>query len=276
MNYIELRVFCLSEFRDILIAEMGAIGFDSMLETPEGFLAYMEEARFQSSTLADLKDRYGEKASFSYEISSIPKENWNEKWEKNFEPVVINKSCVVRASFHEPMQDFTHEIIIDPKMSFGTGHHETTSLMIDLQMSLDHNGKKVLDCGCGTGILSIMAAKLGATSIIGIDTDDWAVENSVGNALLNNLKSIYFIQGTIQHPDITGLYDIILANINKNVLLSEIDSYSRYLKTGGQLILSGFYSNDLRDIVGTASRSSLELSQSKETNDWTGAVFIKM
>jgi len=275
MDFIELQVICKPEFKDILIAETGELGFDSMIETETGFNAYIEEESFEEHGLSYLENKYGEPAGLKWEIAKVVRKNWNEEWEKNFHPVILDGKCAVRASFHTPISSVPHEIIINPKMSFGTGHHETTSLMVRHQLDIDHRGKKVLDCGCGTGILSILASKLNATSVTGYDIDEWAVENSEGNARLNDIEDIKFLQGKIRSLELPGKYDLVLANINKNILLDEIKEYARYIEKEGLLVLSGFYSEDLQDIRKETTNNKLKFLRSETLNNWVGGVFVK-
>jgi len=275
MDFVELQVSCNSEFREILIAEIGELGFDSMIETEKGFNAYIGEGTYDESPVKSLVGKYGSSADFNYKSLVIEKRNWNEEWEKNFSPVVIKGLCAIRASFHEPVPNVEYEIIINPKMSFGTGHHATTSLMIGLQLEIDHRELKVLDCGCGTGILSILAAKLNAHSITGFDIDEWAVENSIENSSINGVRNVTFLHGEIMDIDIYNKYDVVLANINKNILLDNLAHYVKYLNEYGQLMLSGFYLADLAEIRSKAEVHGLKFLKSEELNDWAAVVFIK-
>lgn len=269
MNYITVNVFCEEPFSEILIAELSEISFDPFLETPEGFQACIDKETFDKKALDDIFDRYRAKSSLlDYEIQEVEKKNWNEEWEKNYAPIVVSDKCIVRASFHKPEKPFQYEIIINPKMSFGTGHHETTFLMLSNQMELDHKGKNVLDIGCGTGILAIMAQKLGAKSVQAYDIDDWSIENSLENFSLNDCSSIGCHQGNIANLPSPGKQDIILANINRNVLLDEIPLYSQLLKEGGHLLLSGFYRNDIPDITKIAESNGLKKLREETKKDW--------
>jgi len=275
MDFIELQVFCNSEFREILIAEFGDLGFDSMMETEKGFNAYTGEDAFDESLIQPLQVKYGTFAEFDYKCSIVKRTNWNEEWEKNFNPVIIKGECAVRASFHDPIPEVKYEIIINPKMSFGTGHHATTSLMIGLQLEIDHTDRTILDCGCGTGILSILGAKLNARSVTGSDIDEWAVQNAIENSTINGVDTNTYLIGKIEDLGITEKYDIVLANINKNVLLEELPHYSNYLNPSGRLLLSGFYVTDLSEIKTKAEANDLRFIKSEELNDWAAAVFIK-
>ena len=190
-----------------------------------------------------------------YHIKDQEKVNWNEEWEKNYDPIVIEGKCIIRASFHSPRPEYDYELIVTPKMSFGTGHHATTYQIVAYQMQLDHVGKRVLDVGTGTGILAIMAHKRGATSLVATDIDDWCIENSSENFGLNGCTC------ELHKTDIEGLeasgFDIIIANINKNVLLLQIGVYAEKLTAGGELILSGFYQDDIPDLIHEAGKYGL-------------------
>jgi ribosomal protein L11 methyltransferase len=258
------------------MAELDTSGYDSFVETEDGLDAYIEESKFKEEELKEVISKYLHVFSVNYSVHQVENKNWNEEWEKNFHPVVIAERCLIRASFHQQDAKYPYEIIINPKMSFGTGHHETTYMMIENQMGISHKGKKVMDAGSGTGVLAIMASKLGAESIIAFDIEDWAYENLNENIKLNNCPNIKTALGDISKIKLPYKeYDIILANINKNVLLMEIPFYSSILIKGGFLILSGFYLEDIEDIAGTAERFSLEKKACKEKNRWASLIFEK-
>jgi ribosomal protein L11 methyltransferase len=213
--------------------------------------------------------------SFSYYVSLIPQRNWNEIWESNFESLIIGDRVFVRATFHEPRPQFKYEIVIDPKMAFGTGHHQTTAMMINLMLENDFRNKKVLDMGCGTGILAIMAAKLRAAEIIAIDHDHVCFESTIENAALNNIPNIKAICGSKEViPD--EQFDIILANINRNILIDQMKRYSKALKVDGEIFFSGFYEHpDLDIITDEARKYGLKYITHKTDKDWVAAKFIK-
>lgn len=272
MDYIEVKIACSEDFREILQAELAEAGFSSFGDTPKGFEAYAEPADFDKPAFDDVISRYHKAASIKYELGKVPRRNWNKEWESNYEPILVNDRCAVRATFHPPMPQYEHEIVITPKMSFGTGHHQTTRLMLRHQLEVDHVGKKVLDVGCGTGILAIMASKLGATEVKACDIDEWAVENSHENFELNNCRNIEVRPGTLKEAAFEGSYDIILANINKNVLLEEMSYYMQFLKEDGFLLLSGFYEADVEDLLAEAQKYQLrQLTLSAEKN-WASLV----
>jgi ribosomal protein L11 methyltransferase len=275
MNYIELSLQIDADFAEILVAELAEIGFDSFVDTEDGVLAYADEELFKDIEVKQLIEKYAEKTSISYAIKKIPKQNWNKEWESNFSPISVIDKVFVRATFHEPAADFyEHEIIITPKMSFGTGHHETTSQVMELQLDIDHQNKKVLDVGTGTGILAILASKLGASHTHAFDIDEWSVENTIENILLNDTPNIAVERGSIENQT-PKLYDIVLANINRNILLEQIPQYNNFLTPGGFLVVSGFYENDVVDIENIANESNLKKIKQISKNNWAAVVFKK-
>ncbi|OIN60028.1 50S ribosomal protein L11 methyltransferase [Arsenicibacter rosenii] len=276
MNYIELSLTLSPDYTDILMAELGELGFESFVETDEGLLAYVTEDLFDETAIQEVIAKYEELTAIAYQVSSLEKKNWNAEWEQNYEPITVGENLVrVRASFHEPDAAFQHELVINPKMSFGTGHHETTSMMLEHQMHIGHAGKAVLDVGSGTGILAILAAKMGASPVVAFDIEEWAVENAVENAGLNNHPEIRVFQGTIADVDPAERYDIVLANINRNVLLVEIPTYVSLLNENGYLFVSGFYEHDAADIEAKANEAGMELVRSLTKNQWSSLVFRK-
>ena len=268
MYYTRLQVTCQEEFSEILMAELSEAGFDTFMETDNGFEAYAEEEKFDAATVAFIREKYDQHTPLTFLFDRIEKKNWNEEWEKNYEPINVEDKCLIRAEFHKPDKQYPYEIIITPKMSFGTGHHQTTYLMIKNQMTIDHKKKRVMDAGCGTAILSIMACKLGAKEVEAFDIDEWSVINGKENIEINECKNIIIQQGTIEEVNLTGKFDIILANINKNVLLNEMKIYSSYLIPGGILLLSGFYSNDIPDLIREASTHNLKELTRDERQTW--------
>jgi ribosomal protein L11 methyltransferase len=275
MYYTRLSVKCDASFSDMLIAELGEAGFDTFMETENGFDAYAEEDHFSSEEVARIKDQYGSQAPLTFSFDRIEKKNWNEEWEKNYQPIDVEGKCLIRAEFHKPEKHYPYEIIITPKMSFGTGHHQTTHLMIKCQLAIDHRNKRVMDAGCGTAILSVMAGKLGATEVEAFDIDEWSVINGNENAALNHCSNIHIQQGKITEVAIAGKFEIILANINKNVLLDEIKIYSTYLTGGGKLLLSGFYTHDIPDLLTEAERHGLYEVTRDERESWAALLLEK-
>jgi len=264
MAFITVKVTCNPELTDLLIAELFGLGFDSFQEFDDGFEGSCEEHLFDEAGTEEILKQF---PNVTYHVKEQEKVNWNEEWEKNYDPIVVDDRCIVRATFHAPQPQFEYEIIVTPKMSFGTGHHATTYQMLSYQMSLDHAGKKVLDVGTGTGILAIMAAKRGATHLVATDIDDWCIENSQENFTLNKLEDVRLIKGQIDEVD-TSDFDIVIANINKNVLLDQMKSYVALLKTGGQLLLSGFYEDDIADLVKLGNQLGLNQVHSSSRDNW--------
>lgn len=274
MDFIQLQVTCEAEWQDVLIAELSQLGYDAFMQEDDGFTASIEQDRYEEDRVSECLVRYQELAKVKWQSQKVARENWNQKWETNYEPIRIGNQCIVRASFHPLDKDYRYDIVINPKMSFGTGHHATTQLMLEQQLELDHEGKKVLEAGCGTGVLTIMAGKRGAKEILAYDIDDWAVENTNENLALNSLEATVW-QGTAETIPDTAPFDIILANINKNILLEELSFYTNKLKAGGFLLLSGFYEADIPDLVAAASEEGLEKKSQHIKNDWACVVLQK-
>lgn len=272
MSYIELKVKTDSDFSEILMAELGEIGFETFTEESDGLNAYIPEDQFVQENLDEILNRYKDFFEFSYSINTIEKQNWNATWEANYPPIRIGEQVLVRASFHEPDPKVAYDIVINPKMSFGTGHHETTSMVMAHQLEMNFKEKSVLDVGCGTGILAILAEKLGATELSAFDIEEWAAENSRENAELNNCKNITVRQGTIENEPLKH-FDIILANINRNILLRDINQYINYLKVGGEIVISGFYTTDQADIEAKFAEFELKKIAEKSKNNWASLRF---
>lgn len=274
MDYLEFKIKCLEEFREILIAELSEIGFDSFLETEEGIDAYTLVGDFDRSAFDEVISQYSDAAQIELSEGKMEKINWNAEWEKNYDPIAVDELVYVRASFHPSQPGFKHEIVINPKMSFGTGHHATTFQMLRHQGTIDHQGKRVLDVGSGTGILAIMAHLLGARQIEAFDIDDWCVDNGNENFDLNGVKTRMGL-GTIREVNPKGPFDIVLANINKNVLLDEMKIYSDLLVDQGYLLLSGFYTHDVEDLEKLANQLGLKLITQQSKDNWAALVLQK-
>lgn len=257
---------------EILVAELGMLGFESFTENENGVVAYIQEADWNAELLKDIQILQSEEVKFSSEVKEIEQVNWNEEWEKNFEPIVVENEVSVRAPFHEDPK-LAYDIVIEPKMSFGTGHHETTYLMIKHLMDVDLSGKKVLDMGCGTGILAIFAEMKGAKDVDAIDIDSWCYENSVENVERNNCKHIKVYEGDATMLGST-MYDVIIANINRNILLNDMSVYVKCLRPGGELYLSGFYTEDIPYIREEAEKNGLEFNKKFERNNWVALKFV--
>ncbi len=274
MEYVQVTLTCLEEYREILIAELAAIGFDSFLETETGLEGYVLQEQFSRDSFDEVISTYRESAALTVVEGVLPKVNWNEEWEKNYDPIEVGKLVYVRASFHSPQPGFQYEIVINPKMSFGTGHHATTFQLLSLQGNIDHQGKRVLDVGSGTGILAIMAHLLGAKEVEAFDIDSWCVDNGNENFELNGLSTQMGL-GTIREVKPKGPYELILANINKNVLLDELAIYTSLLAPHGILLLSGFYSEDIDDLNQAASLNGLHLTTQSTKDNWAALEFQK-
>lgn len=274
MNYIEytFTITPMGVASEILVAELAEVGFESFVDTETGLQAYIQAPLWHTDLLNDIQILNSDEFQISYSYQTIEQVNWNEEWEKHFEPISIDEACTVRATFH-PAANTPYEIIIDPKMSFGTGHHETTYMMLQFLLKEELKGKKVLDMGCGTSVLAIMAAKRGATEILAIDVDEWCVENSIENVQRNSCEHI-----KVQLGDATSLaeekdFDLIIANINRNILLADLPLYVPALKAGGTLLLSGFYKEDMPLIVAKAEEYGLQYVENLECNQWVAVKF---
>ena len=265
-HYLKVTLSCNSGLHEILIAELGMINYDSFQEIENKLEAFIVDEHYDNKRLVSILKKYDvEQEIVAEKLKNI---NWNEEWERNFDPVFIDEKVQIRATFHESNPDFNYDVIINPKMSFGTGHHETTHLIVSEQLNIDHKNKRVLDVGTGTGVLAIMASKLGAKTITATDIDDWCIENSRENFQLNNVQEFDILQGTIDKLTLPEHYDIIYANINKNVLLNELAVYANLLAKSGILLLSGFYSEDMHELNEKAFQNKLVLTHTNTRNNW--------
>ena len=277
MAYIQVEIQCDDSISELLIAALLDLSFDSFQETDSALLAFIEKDHYDEEALRTLLTNYKNEDGSSIHFLAEPLEekNWNEEWEKNFDPVLIGEKVFIRATFHQPRPDIPFEIVIDPKMSFGTGHHATTSLMIRQMLTLKIENRNILDAGTGTGILAILAKKLGANKIVATDIDEWCITNSQENFELNRIEDIALLKGTIQELQLKSQFDIVLANINKNVLLDEIPTYATLLSKDGILVLSGFYETDADDIMGRAKNFNLKNINIDGLNSWACLIFEK-
>jgi len=268
MYYTRLQVVCDPEFCEILMAEIAEAGFDTFMETEKGFEAFVEGEKFNAALMDSIKEKYSHVSPLIFFQDRVQKQNWNEEWEKNVEPIFVEDQCLVRAEFHKIEKKYLYEIIITPKMSFGTGHHQTTYLMLKNQMKINHQNKMVLDAGCGTAILSIMASKLGAKKIDAFDIDEWSVINGKENAEINHCTNINIQQGKITDLKFENSFELVLANINRNILLDEMKFYSQSLIPGGHLLLSGFYEKDIPDLIRQANKFGLTELNRDNRESW--------
>ncbi len=259
--------------QDLLINSLSDIGFDTFENTDAGFKAYIPDSDDIEDQINIIAEEYSKMFTFIFEVKTIPHQNWNEVWESNFEPLRINERCYVRATFHEAHPEVEFEIVVDPKMAFGTGHHQTTALMMSLMMATEFKHKKVLDMGCGTGILAILASKMGASDIVAIDYDQICFESTIENSSLNRVSNILPVCGSKEAIP-NEKFDVILANINRNILLDQIDRYAEVLVPGGIIFFSGFYEEpDLNFIKEKANSSDLTYISHQTKDNWVAAQF---
>ncbi len=259
---------------DILVAQLSEVGYQSFMDTASGLKAYIPESYFDVAAINELPINAMFPNTMEWQYQVIGDKNWNSEWEKNFQPVVVAGQCLIRASFHEPSGQYPYEVVIDPKMSFGTGHHPTTHLMIEWLLELDLKGLNVLDIGSGTAILSIVASQKGALKVWAVDNNEWAYQNALENVRINRGDNITVIQGTINSLKEKG-FDLILANINLNILLQDMPDYTRALNPGGQLILSGIYQQDIEKVREAARGQRLHYTGQKNMEEWVALVYEK-
>ena len=258
---------------EILIAELGNLNFESFVETEEGLTAYIQKEDWHTNILDEVFILQSKEFNIVAEYSEIAQTNWNAEWEKNFNPIIVDNLVSIRAPFHNN-PNVKYDIVIEPKMSFGTGHHETTHMMVQHLLQLKLENKKVLDMGCGTGILAIFAEMKGAKPIDAIDIDNWCYLNSIENAERNNCNSISVYEGDASLLNNKN-YDVIIANINRNILLNDIKIYANCLSSGGILLLSGFYKEDFTIINKEAENQNLKLDGELTKNNWMSLKFVK-
>ena len=270
---VTVRLSPLIPWREVMIAEMGSVGFEGFEETSTGFKAYIPKNEYREKSFKQIAVFSQDGLSIDWNTSDIAPENWNSAWEQNFTPTRIGDRCVIRADFHPP-ERAEFELIITPKMSFGTGHHETTQLMVLLLLETDCHQKSIVDMGTGTGVLAILSEKKGATNILAIDNDPWCIENTLENIATNQCKNIR-TKLTDQLSE-TLLFDSVLANINRNILLEQMDAYAKALKPEGNLLLSGFYVEDLGIIRSKCESLGFRFIRNFEKNQWVAALFIKL
>jgi len=266
MDYLKITVNCLSEKKEIILAFLAQLPFDTFEEEEKAILAYIPEAQFgedQNQELVRLASQIG----FTWTKTAIPAQNWNKVWEAGFQAIQVNQFCAIRANFHPPMPEVAHDLIINPKMAFGTGHHETTHLVIEEMEKSDFLGKTVLDYGCGTGVLAILAARCGAQSIDAIDYDVLSYENTLENLETNEVTNVDCYHGTLERLN-TKNYDVILANINRNVILDSLEALYAMLNPGGKLLISGFLQEDEEKMKKATQKAGFEVKEVNNRNNW--------
>lgn len=255
------------DYGEIIPAWLSDAGFDSFTEDEQGIKAFIPQADFDEKTVTEQLHWVKQQIEISWEINFIPDENWNQEWEKNFDPVIIANRCMVRAPFHEPVPGIEYDLVIMPKMSFGTAHHETTRMMIEFILEQDWKNKEVLDMGSGTGVLAILASKMGASQALAIDNDSWAFENATENIERNQVANVKAIMG--DDKAFAGMtFDVIIANINRNILLQQLPVYAKALRPEGKLFMSGFYEEDIPVLMKEAEKFGLQLKEKKLLNKW--------
>lgn len=261
---VEFQVAGQRQLKDILISDLADLGFESFMDSELGFCAYIRTDEFVEESLSEYMQAHGDSAPF--EIRHIPPQNWNALWESQFDPIRVGTQVYIRAPFHEPDPNFQYDLLIEPKMSFGTGHHATTRLMCEAMLKMDIEGKEVCDMGCGTGILAILAGKLHAKNLVAIDIEDWAVENSIENAARNSVDMEVIL------GDASSLegkqFDVMLANINRNILVNDFKAYKEAIRPGGTILLSGFLEPDVLHVDQAGRAQGFEKIEVLSEENW--------
>lgn len=282
MNYYELRFTYQSPIEteilnDVLAAELGEIGFESFTQDEQGLQGYISDQLYDEAALKETLAAFPlEETTIHYVCTPVESKDWNEEWEKNyFKPIRIGNDCLIRASFHKPEPGYTYTIIIDPKMAFGTGNHETTYLMISWMLEEQLVGKRLLDMGCGTAVLAILARMKGAEKVVAIDIDEWAYANALENIRLNHTEEIEVALGGAERIAAFAPFEVIFANINRNILLQDMRYYAEALQPVGQLFMSGFYLEDLPVIEEECQRNGLRVEGYKERHNWVAVKVVK-
>lgn len=277
MNYLECHVTVKpvnTDVCDVLASLLGELGFDSFSQTDDGLLAWGTQDALDIPRIEELLSAPLFGAECTYSIKPVPSENWNETWEKNyFQPIVIGQDCVIHSSFHTDVPQARYDIVIDPKMAFGTGHHETTSMMLEAMLSIDLQDKHFLDMGCGTAVLGILASMKSAKRILAIDIDEWATENAIENCRLNHAAQIEVLTGGAETIPVHESFDYIFANINRNILLEDMPAYAAVLDAKGTLYMSGFYLEDLVVLDEKAKDLGLKRIKTFQKNKWAAAAY---
>lgn len=278
MKYLEFTFHtqpCTETANDVLCAVLGEVGFESFVEQPDGLAAYIQKDLYDEDNVRQaVADFPLPDTTVTYSYVEAEDKDWNEEWEKNFfQPIVIGDRCVVHSTFHHDVPQVPYDIVINPQMAFGTGHHETTSLIIGELLDSDLQGKSVLDMGCGTSILAILARMRGAAHCTAVDIDDWCVRNSLENITLNHLDSIDVYQGDASSLADKGPFDVVIANINRNILLADMKHYTARMNPDATLLMSGFYTDDIAAIRSEAESLGLTFVEYREKNRWAAVKF---
>lgn len=279
MTYLEFKFStnpCNETVNDVLAALLGEVGFESFVEWEGGLMAYIPSATFDEHNLKSSLDEFPvEDVKIDYSYTEMEDKDWNEEWEKNFfQPIVIGNRCVIHSTFHHDVPRAEYDIVINPQMAFGTGHHETTSLIIEELLNSDLKDKSLLDMGCGTSILAILARMRGAKPCTAIDIDEWCVRNSIENIELNGVTDIAVSQGDASALAGKGPFDVVIANINRNILLNDMKRYVACMHPGSELYMSGFYVDDIPVIRQEAEKNGLRFVEHKEKNRWAAVKFV--
>ena len=279
MQYLEVTftVSPISETANDIIAALAAeLGFESFVESEQGTIGYVPINQYDEQALNEaLADFPMPDTKVTFTTCEMEDKNWNEEWEKHFfEPIVVDSRCVIHSTFHKDYPKADFDIIINPQMAFGTGHHQTTRLIISYLLDIELGGKTVLDMGCGTSILAILALMRGAKALTAIDIDEWCVNNSIDNLALNGIDNIKVFQGDASSLASEGPFDVIIANINRNILLADMQYYVARMNQGGEIYFSGFYESDLPMIQAEAERLGLRYISHRVEKDWTAAQFV--
>ena len=271
-SYLEFVVACNSDTKDMLIAELAEIGYDGFVESDHGFSAFIPQTLYQEQISNEVFSKYGITPE-NVPHSVIVPQNWNAQWEANYEPIIVADKILVCAPFHQLDMAYEHALVIQPKNTFGTGHHETTQLVLELMLGIPFADKPVFDFGCGTGVLGLMALKFGAQNVVGNDIDEWCVDNIAENKSLNNLTDFEFRLGGLSQLKSGEVFDVVLANINKNILLESFQTLSKHMKKDAVLVTSGFFEKDLNDIRYATEYYQLDYVRHITKNGWCAAQF---
>lgn len=278
-DYMQVRLEvkpCSEVATDVLAAMLGEIGYESFVPDGEGVTAFVPQGKYDEAQLKELLVGFPlEGVSVSWQTTFVPGQDWNEEWEKNyFKPIVVGEECVIHSTFHKDVPRARYDVLIDPKMAFGTGHHETTTLMLQAILATDFTGRSVLDMGCGTAVLAILAGMKGASPVVAVDIDEFATENAQENVRLNRVPDIEIRLGGVEVLK-QETFDYIFANINRNILLADMHAYVERMKSGSHLFMSGFYVEDIPAIQAEAERLGLRMAGHAEKNRWARVVCVK-